>query len=159
MPLDKILGPDWRRDDFSGVGEIDLRVILRQWGGDEIAAKLAPAWRGGYYMALTNKKSPKDAPLPLALVLRLRLARRGQSSSPPSTGARLPSVTSRFSLLRLRIKRLRIKHSRVSGSPKKAPCCSTSTAPRSSPLESFTPEDAAKIHAALVPVDVHLTAQ
>ncbi len=68
-PLEKLLGPDWRREDFSGIGEIDLRVILRQWGGKEVAARLAPAWRGGYYMALANKKAAKDAPLPLALVL------------------------------------------------------------------------------------------
>ena len=69
VPLEKVLGSDWQREDFSGLGEIDLRVILRQWGGEEIAEKLAPAWAGGYYMALTNKKSLTDAPLPLALVL------------------------------------------------------------------------------------------
>jgi hypothetical protein len=69
VPLEKLLGPAWRREDFSGIGEIDLRVILRQWGGKEIAAKLALAWRGGYYMALASKKAPKDAPLPLALLV------------------------------------------------------------------------------------------
>ena len=37
VALEKVLGPEWQREDFSGVGEIDLRVILRQWGGSEIA--------------------------------------------------------------------------------------------------------------------------
>jgi len=68
-PLEKLLGPGWHREDFSGLGEIDLRVILRQWSGKEDAAKLAPAWRGGYYMAVVNKRAPKDSPLPLALVV------------------------------------------------------------------------------------------
>jgi hypothetical protein len=69
VPLEKVLGPGWRREDFSGIGEVDLRVFVRQWGDDKAAAKLSPTWRGGYYMALVNKKAPKDSPLPLALVV------------------------------------------------------------------------------------------
>lgn len=68
VALEKVLGSNWRREDFSGIGEVDLRVFLRQWSGDDAAAKLARTWRGGYYMTLVNKKA-KDAPLPLALVV------------------------------------------------------------------------------------------
>jgi len=67
--LEKVLGSSWKRDDFSGLGEIDLRVICRQWGGSEVAAKLTPAWRGGFYMTLIHKKAPKNAYPPLAMVL------------------------------------------------------------------------------------------
>jgi hypothetical protein len=69
VALEKVLGPGWRREDFSGIGEVDLRVFVRQWSGDKAAAKLSPTWRGGYYMALVNKKAAKDAPLPLVLVV------------------------------------------------------------------------------------------
>ncbi len=149
VPLEKVLGRDWRREDFSGIGEIDLRVILRQWGGDEIAAKLAPAWRGGYYMALINKKSAKDAPVPLALVLNF---------ATPAAANQFAAVYE--SALAQRYKSVQPAASpRISGTLKKAPCSSTSTARRSLPLESFTPEDAAKIHAALVPAEAIATAK
>jgi hypothetical protein len=82
LPVEKVLGSGWRREDFSGLGEVDLRVILRQWSGDE-AAKMASAWRGGYYSVVAQKghapapqgdiKAPKGqgtAPLPLVLVLK-----------------------------------------------------------------------------------------
>jgi hypothetical protein len=68
VPLERVLGAKWRREDFGGLGEVDLRVMLLQWSGKAAAAKLAPAWHGGYYMALTNKKD-KNAPLSLALVV------------------------------------------------------------------------------------------
>jgi hypothetical protein len=148
-PLEKILGRDWRRDDFSGLGEIDLRVILRQWGSNEIAAKLAPAWRGGYYMALTTKKSPKDAPVPLALVLSFAspaaadqfaavyessLAQRYKSVQPVAASPH--QWTTEEGAVRLYI----------DGSTVVA-------------AESFTPEDAAKIHAALISAEVVMSAQ
>jgi hypothetical protein len=68
-PLEKVLGPGWRRDDFDGFGEIDLRVICLQWGGKAQAEKLAPTWRGGYYMTLLPKKPPKNSDAPLAMVM------------------------------------------------------------------------------------------
>jgi hypothetical protein len=140
VPLDKVLGPDWQREDFSGLGEIDLRVILRQWGSQEIAAKLSPAWAGGYYIALTNKKSPKDAPLSLALVLNFTaptaanqfaavyqaaLAQRYKSVQPASSPRQWTTEEGEM--------RLYIEGSTVIA------------------LESFTSGDAAKIHDALIP--------
>jgi len=148
VPLEKVLGANWHRDDFSGLGEIDLRVILRQWAGNEIAAKLAPAWRGGYYMALTNKKSSKDAPVPLALVLSFAssdaanqfasvyetsLARRYKSVQPASSPHQWTTEEGAVRLY-------------IDGSTVVA-------------AESFTPEDAAKVHAALTAAEVVMTAQ
>jgi len=69
VALEKVLGSGWVREDFSGIGEVDLRVFVRQWSGDKAAAKLSKTWRGGYYMALVNKKAAKDSPLPLALLV------------------------------------------------------------------------------------------
>ena len=146
-PLDKVLGPDWQREDVSGIGEIDLSVILRQWGakdggakggtGKEPDASLTSAWRGGYYMALTNKNAPKDAPIPLALVLdfashdaanrfaaiyQTGLAPRYKSVQPTQTPHQWDTEEGRVCLY-------------VDGSTVVA-------------LESFTPDDAAKVHAA-----------
>ena len=69
LAVEKTLGSGWRREDFSGLGEVDLRVILRQWAGDE-AAKLATAWRGGYY-AVVTQKGHAERVMPMALVLKL----------------------------------------------------------------------------------------
>jgi hypothetical protein len=146
VALEKVLGSDWRREDFSGLGAIDLRVILRQWGGSEVAAKLTPAWRGGYYMTFSHKKSAKDAPVSLALVLnfasqaaanqfadvyRTSLAQRYksvQAASSPGQSSALQWTTDEGAV------RLYIDGSTVIAA------------------ESFTPEEAAKIHAALVSV-------
>lgn len=68
VALEQVAGGKWRQQDFSGLGEVDLRVILLQWSGKEAAARLAPAWRGGYYMALADHKH-KEAPLALAMVV------------------------------------------------------------------------------------------
>lgn len=142
LALEKVLGSAWREEDVSGIGQIDLRVILRQWGGDKIATALTPAWRGGYYMALSHKKAPKDAPLPLALVLNFAspdaanqfaelyessLAHRYQSIQPQG-----PSQwNTNEGFVRLY----------VDGTSIVA-------------LESFTPDEAAKLHAAIIPLAV-----
>jgi hypothetical protein len=139
VPLEKVLGPDWRRDDFSGLGEIDLRVILRQWGGKEIAARLTPAWHGGYYMALGSRKAPKDAPVSLAMVLTFAtpaaaddfaslyesaLARRYKSVQPAKSPRQWNTEEGMMRLY-------------IDGSTAIA-------------LESFSPEEAAKLHSALL---------
>lgn len=143
-PLDAVLGPGWQRDDVDGIGEIDLNVILRQWGakdgsGKEPDASLTHAWRGGYYMALTQKNAPKDAPISLALVLDFashddanRFAAIYQTGLSPRYSSVHPT---------------QIPHQwdtdqgfvylYVDGSTVVA-------------LESFTPADAAKVHAALL---------
>jgi hypothetical protein len=139
VPLEKVLGADWQRDDFSGLGEVDLRVILRQWGGKEIAAKLAPAWRGGYYMALSNKKSPKDAPLPLALVVNFTT----------------PAAANQFGTLygaelAKRYKSVRLAKSPHQWTTEEGDVRLYIAGTSAIALESFTPEDAAKLHDALI---------
>ncbi len=148
VPLEKFLGPNWRRDDFSGLGEIDLRVILRQWGGSEIAAKLAPAWRGGYYMALVNKKSPKNAPVPLAMVL---------SFASPAAASQFASVYE--SSLAQRYKSVQPASSPRQWTTEEGDVRLYVDGSTVVAAESFSPEDAAKIHAALISVDVLMTAQ
>jgi hypothetical protein len=140
VPLDKVLGSDWRRQDFSGIGEIDLRVILRQWAGNEAADKLAPAWHGGYYMALTQKKPPEGAPLSLALVLNFttsEAAKKFASIYQSSLSQRYKSVHPAASpnqwMTEEGAMRLYLDGTTVIA------------------LESFTSEDAAKIHDALGP--------
>jgi hypothetical protein len=139
-PLDHVLGPEWRREDVSGIGEIDLRVILRQWGGKEVAARLAPAWRGGYYMALSNKKAPKDAPLPLALVLNF---------ASPDAANRFAVVYE--SSLAARYRSVHPAQTSRQWTTEEGFVCLYVDGATVIALESFTPGDAAKLHAALVP--------
>jgi hypothetical protein len=138
VPLEKVLGPDWSRDDFSGIGEIDLRVILRQWGGKDIATKLTPAWRGGYYMALGNKKSPKDAPISLALVLNF---------ATPAAAIDFASVYA--SALTQRYKSVQPAKSPRQWITEEGAMRFYIDGATAIALESFTPEDAAKLHDAL----------
>jgi hypothetical protein len=144
VPLEKILGPEWSRQDFAGIGEIDLRVILRQWGGKEIAAKLAPVWRGGYYMALACKKATggaaNAAPLPLALVVNFAT----------------PEAAAQFAAIYESELPKRYKSVEASSAPHRWKTEEGSVqlfAEGSSviALESFTEDDAAKLHAAFIP--------
>ncbi len=140
VALEKVLGPAWSRQDFSGIGEIDLRVILRQWAGKEAAAKLAPAWRGGYYMALTEKKAPASAPLSFALVLNFsspdaanNFAALYQSSLPQRYKSVQPAKLPREWNTDEGAMRLYLDGSSVIA------------------LESFTADDAIKLRDALIP--------
>jgi hypothetical protein len=140
VPLEKVLGSGWHREDFSGLGEIDLSVILRQWGGPKIAAQLAPAWRGGYYMTLSNKKSPKGSPFPLALVINFAT----------STAASQFGVLYETELARryTSVQKAKLPHQ---WSTEEGAVCLYIEGTAVIALESFSLEDAAKLHAALVP--------
>ncbi len=140
VPLERALGPNWRRDDFSGIGEIDLRVILRQWGGKDAAAKLAPAWRGGYYMTLANKKSPNDVPTSLALVLNF--------SSPGAANNFAAIYQSSLSQRYKSVQPAKAPHQWIT---EEGTMCLYIEGSTAIALESFTAEDAAKIHEALKP--------
>ncbi|HVJ04962.1 MAG TPA: hypothetical protein VM578_04785 [Candidatus Saccharimonadales bacterium] len=140
VPLEKVLGPNWRRDDFSGIGEVDLRVILRQWGGKDAAAKLSPAWRGGYYMTLANKKSPKDSPTSLALVLNF--------SSPTAANKFAAIYESALGERYKSVQPANAPHQWITEEGAARLYIEGSTAIA---LESFTAEDAAKIHETLKP--------
>jgi hypothetical protein len=161
VQLDKILGSDWRQEDVSGIGEIDLRVILRQWAGNSAAAQLAPAWRGGYYMALSRKKQPKDAPYPLALVLNFsspeaanRFAAIYESELPQRykqlQAAPTPAACNTGSL---RAFQPRVPRSLTSQwATEEGSLCLYVDGPSVTAFESFVPADAARLHAALIPI-------
>jgi hypothetical protein len=161
VPLDKILGPEWRQEDVSGIGEIDLRVILHQWAGKDAAAQLVPAWRGGYYMALSRKKQPKDTPYPLALVLNFAspeaasrfaaiyesaLPQRYKQLQPVPTPA--ACNTGSLRTYQERVPRLRTRE----WTTEEGPLCLYVDGVSVTAFESFVPADAARLHAALIPI-------
>ena len=63
---------NYERFDTGGFGELDVRVLAVQWSGEQEAQKLAPEWRGGYYMAF--RKKGQTAPVSVAMVLRFASA-------------------------------------------------------------------------------------
>jgi hypothetical protein len=58
--LDKLVAPDYERFDFGGMGEFDIYLLAKQYGGDESPRNYYPHWRGGYYFAVHAKSAPKD---------------------------------------------------------------------------------------------------
>jgi hypothetical protein len=58
--LDKLVAPDYKRFDFGGMGEFDVYLLAKQYGGDSAPKEHYPHWRGGYYFAAQAKDSPKD---------------------------------------------------------------------------------------------------
>jgi len=58
--LDKLVAPAYKRFDFGGMGEFDVYLLARQYGGDDAPKNHYPHWRGGYYFAAHAKTSPKD---------------------------------------------------------------------------------------------------
>ena len=58
--LDKLIAPDYDRVDFGGMGEFDVYLLAKQYGGDDAPKSYYPHWRGGYYFAAHAKTAPKD---------------------------------------------------------------------------------------------------
>ncbi len=58
--LDKLIAPDYDRVDFGGMGEFDVYLLAKQYGGDDAPRNYYPHWRGGYYFAAHAKTAPKD---------------------------------------------------------------------------------------------------
>ncbi len=58
--LDKLVAPGYTRVDFGGMGEFDVYLLARQYGGDAAPKNHYPHWRGGYYFAAHAKTAPKD---------------------------------------------------------------------------------------------------
>jgi len=58
--LDKLVGPDYQRFDFGGMGEFDIYLLAKQYGHDDPPRNYYPHWRGGYYFAVRPKSGPKD---------------------------------------------------------------------------------------------------
>ncbi len=143
VALEKVLGAGWRREDFSGIGEVDLRVFVRQWRGDK-AAKLSPTWRGGYYMALVNKKAAKDAPLPLVLVVNF---------ANPQAAAQFAAIYEAELPKRYKsVQAAKVPRQWMTEEGEVQLYVEGSSVIA---IESFTPAEAAKLHEALVPAVKH----
>jgi hypothetical protein len=63
--LDKLVVPDFERFDFGGMGEFDIYLLAKQYGGDAVPRNYYPHWRGGYYFAARAKSGPKG---PIAML-------------------------------------------------------------------------------------------
>ncbi len=59
--LDKLVAPDYKRFDFGGMGEFDVYLLAKQYGGEP--KNYYPHWRGGYYFAARAADGPKDHPV------------------------------------------------------------------------------------------------
>ena len=58
--LDKLVAPAYERFDFGGMGEFDVYLLAKQYGGEDAPKEHYPHWRGGYYFAAHAKTEPKD---------------------------------------------------------------------------------------------------
>lgn len=68
--------PDFKRDfkdyqkfDIGAMGEFDVDLLIEQYAGKDIAKKIYPEWRGGYYYA-ARAKTDATAPIGLLYVSR-----------------------------------------------------------------------------------------
>lgn len=74
--IDKILGKEYERYDFGGIGQFDIGVMIGQWdvkrpSGAVVRTpeKFAESWRGGYYW-VGRKHGVKEGPVQMVFVTR-----------------------------------------------------------------------------------------
>ena len=65
----KLLGKDWEKYDVGSIGEFDVAVMAEIYSGADVAQKISPKWRGGWYYAVKHKNGGE-----LALVMVTRWA-------------------------------------------------------------------------------------
>ena len=58
--LDKLVGPNYERYDFGGIGEFDVYLLAKQYAPDKDPKNYYANWRGGYYLAVHAKGAPED---------------------------------------------------------------------------------------------------
>ncbi len=58
--LDKLVGPNYERYDFGGMGEFDVYLLARQYAPEQDPKNFYANWRGGYYLVVHAKAAPKD---------------------------------------------------------------------------------------------------
>jgi hypothetical protein len=73
--MQKVLGEQYDVYDSGGIGELDVRALLKQYGGRKIADDLAGAWQGGTFVTFRRKDkaselSPNTADLAVLYVSR-----------------------------------------------------------------------------------------
>ncbi len=59
--IEKVLGKSWKKIDVGGVGEFDISVMVEQYANEDVARRMWPQWRGGYYYAARQKNAPADS--------------------------------------------------------------------------------------------------
>lgn len=67
LPDFKHIFKDYDRFDIGAIGEFDVAVLAEQYAGLDVAKRIYPNWRGGYYYSVHPKGSP-NAPLELVFV-------------------------------------------------------------------------------------------
>jgi hypothetical protein len=61
MPdLHPLLDADYSPYDIGVMGELDVRILLELFGGQQIATALAPEWKGGIYYAAQRKAATAE---------------------------------------------------------------------------------------------------
>ena len=60
----KLLGKDWEKYDVGSIGEFDVAVMAEIYSGADVAKKIYPQWRGGWYYSAKRKNGGE-----LALVM------------------------------------------------------------------------------------------
>ena len=90
--------PDFKRDfkdyekfDIGAMGEFDVDLLVEQYCGKDIAKKIYPDWRGGYYYAA---KSKENATAPLGLLYVSRWS--NPESASRFAGIYASSITQRY---------------------------------------------------------------
>jgi hypothetical protein len=59
--MQEVLGNQYDVYDTGGIGELDVRALLKQYGGRRIADDLAAEWQGGAFVAFRRKDKAAEA--------------------------------------------------------------------------------------------------
>jgi len=59
--LKQLIGQDYEVFDTGGIGQLDVRAYLKQYGERRNAEEVSSAWQGGAYAAYRRKKAGADA--------------------------------------------------------------------------------------------------
>ena len=58
LPDFKQIFKNYERFDVGAIGEFDVAVLAEQYAGEDVAKKIYPNWRGGYYYSVHPKGNP-----------------------------------------------------------------------------------------------------
>ena len=58
--LDRLVGSNYERYDFGGIGEFDIYLLSKQYAPEKNPKDLYPHWRGGYYLAVHPRGAPQN---------------------------------------------------------------------------------------------------
>jgi len=111
--IDPMRVPDFARDfkeytkfDIGAMGEFDVDILIEQYAGKQMAKRLYPEWRGGYYYAARSKT---DTAAPIGLLYVSRWASAEKASEFASIYAR--SLAQRYKKVAAIDESLAEKHS------------------------------------------------